>query len=96
MQNISERVVDVRELPAPEPFQKVMQALACLPESTLLRMIHRKTPLPLFKVLLENQWAYRVLSPHEGLCEVLIWRVDDQACAAYAHNATSIILSSAP
>lgn len=89
MPEIIEQVLDVRLLPAPEPFQKVMQALALLPKEQVLRMVHRKVPLPLFKVLQDNGWAYRVLPPEHDSFEILIWRMEEDACAHYAHHATA-------
>lgn len=90
MSEIIEQVLDVRLLPAPEPFQKVMQALALLPKGQVLRMVHRKVPLPLFKVLQDNGWAYRVLPPLHDYFEILIWRMEEAACTDYAHHATAL------
>lgn len=86
-----EQALDVRLLEAPEPFQKVMQALVELPEGQVLRMIHRREPFPLFKVLLENNWHYRTLNLVEGEFDILIWRADDGVCEAYCSQAKTAL-----
>ena len=84
-----EQVLDVRLLEAPEPFQKVMRALVELPDGQVLRMVHRREPFPLFKVLLENDWHYRTLNLVDGEFDILIWRANDATCETYCSRPES-------
>lgn len=53
------RELDVRGLPPPEPFEKIMRALQTLPAGTeLLVLIHRE-PYPLYEVLRGNGYAWQ-------------------------------------
>lgn len=56
--------IDVRSLPPPEPFEKIMHALQTLPAGTeLLVLIHRE-PFPLYEVMRDNGfvWHTRMLA----------------------------------
>ncbi len=88
-QIVKEQVLDVRMLPAPEPFQKVMQALAVLPKNRILRMVHRREPFPLFKVLSENNWHYRTLNLYPDEFDILIWRGDEPSSELYCQQPES-------
>ncbi|MEF3192590.1 MAG: DUF2249 domain-containing protein [Campylobacterales bacterium] len=68
-------VLDVRELPAPEPLQKALLTLQELPETTGLLLIHRKLPQPLIELVTKQGYATEVEEPEEGLYHIRIWRV---------------------
>ena len=46
--------IDARELPAPEPFVKTMEALETLPAGEFLRLILPREPFPLYSHLIER------------------------------------------
>lgn len=53
------RQIDVRGLPPPEPFEKIMNALQTLPADTeLLVQIHRE-PYPLYDVLRDSGYIWQ-------------------------------------
>lgn len=53
-------VLDVSALPAPEPFQRITEALSRLPDSACLKVLHRREPFPLYPVLRSTGFVYRV------------------------------------
>lgn len=65
--------LDVRGLPPPEPFLRIMAALSSKPEAPLRVLIH-KEPLPLYDVLEENGRSWRTRALDDGSFEILIER----------------------
>jgi len=67
------RVVDGRDLPAPEPLERVLAALTGLGREDRVRLLIHREPLPLYELLRERgyRWETRALGP--GDYEVLIW-----------------------
>lgn len=65
--------LDVRGLEPPEPFLRIMQALAGSPEKPLRVLIHRE-PLPLYDVLAEQGFSHRTRSLEDGSFEIIIER----------------------
>jgi len=78
-----ERVLDVSELEAPEPFREALAAIGELGEGEYLCMRHRREPFPLYESLTELGFAYRVRKGDRTRYEILIWRADDRALTAH-------------
>ncbi len=57
---MEEIVIDTRELPSPEPLERVLHALPKVTASSYLKMIHRMEPALLFPILHNNGYAYRM------------------------------------
>jgi len=55
--------IDTRELEHPEPLEMAMKILQTLEEDNYLYMLHRKKPLPLIDLALENN--YQVLTQED-------------------------------
>jgi uncharacterized protein (DUF2249 family) len=51
-------VIDARGWTPPRPFEAVMQALADLKPGEKIRLIVEREPLPLYRVLERNGYAY--------------------------------------
>ena len=66
--------LDVSELPAPEPFEQIMQALASMAEDEYLKVSHRKQPLLLFRPLAENGYDFHVQTGAVHAFDIFIWR----------------------
>ena len=66
-----EIVVDVRELPTPEPLERVLGSLPQVAEGVFLKMVHRMEPALLFPILRQNGFEYRLKKGEAG--EVLIY-----------------------
>ncbi|MCG5494905.1 MULTISPECIES: DUF2249 domain-containing protein [Ectothiorhodospira] len=69
-------VLDVCDLPPPEPMQQVLDRLPDLAPGDVLRMRHRREPFPLYPMLADMGFTYRVLTPPDVPFEILIWRAD--------------------
>ena len=70
---MQEIILDVSELPAPEPFDKIMQALVVLDSDQYLRVVHRKQPLLLYRPLLENGFDFHVQKGRVQAFDIFIW-----------------------
>jgi uncharacterized protein (DUF2249 family) len=53
-------LLDVRLLPAPEPFRLIMESLATLPAGACLKVLHRREPFPLYPVLARSGFSVTV------------------------------------
>jgi len=51
--------LDVRGLPPPEPFEKIMQALQTLSAGTELQVRIHREPFPLYDVLRDSGFAWQ-------------------------------------
>lgn len=69
-----EHSLDVRNLEAPEPFVRVMDALDRLGPGDRLTVLIDRRPGPLFRALDHNGFAYREMPGKEALLEITIWR----------------------
>ena len=81
------RDLDVSELPAPEPMQRVLSELGRLGPGEFLRVRHRREPFPLYAMLGDLgcvHRARRLLSSGRAAeaFEILVWRADDVDAAA--------------
>ena len=65
--------LDVSTLPAPEPFDVIMQALVEMNEDQYLKVSHRKQPLLLYKPLEENNFDYHVQQGQLQAYDIFIW-----------------------
>ncbi len=70
---MSEQTIDVSTLEPPEPMERILDALADLPEGGWLRVLHRRDPTPLYRMLRDMgyRWETRHLGP--ARFEILIW-----------------------
>lgn len=66
--------IDVRWLPPPEPFERIMQALQTLPaEATLQVLIHRE-PHPLYEVLRDSGHVWQTTALEGDNFEIRVSR----------------------
>jgi len=78
-----ERILDVSELEAPEPFRLAVAAINELEADEYLCMRHRREPFPLYEMLAKLGFSYRVRRGEHTRYEILIWRADDPALTAH-------------
>ena len=52
--------LDVSDLPAPEPLERALDALATLPPGDRLLLCHRRQPYPLFDLLQRMGYRWQV------------------------------------
>ncbi len=67
------RTLDVRFLEPPEPFERIVEALAVLPHGEALRVLIHREPRPLFNWLRDDGFRWHGDWGAEGY-EILIWR----------------------
>lgn len=66
------RLLDVRGLEAPEPLERVLDALSTLAPGDILRMLIEREPRPLYRILERNGYRFQVDVHEDGLYELLI------------------------
>lgn len=66
--------IDVSQLPAPEPFQRIFESLLGLAPDQYLIAHHRKLPLLLYKPLQQQGYCFHVQSGSIAAYEIIIWR----------------------
>lgn len=66
-------VVDARGLSHPEPMEKILAALENLASGQqVLFKIHRE-PYPLYRILEQNHYEWKLTKQDDGSFEILIW-----------------------
>lgn len=71
-----EHVLDVCGLEPPQPFERVLDALDRLEPGDQLKVVIDRRPVPLFRALERNGFAYREAWGQDSLLEITIWRKD--------------------
>lgn len=71
-----EIVLDVHNLPPPAPMEAAMDALDKLANGEYIKMIHRMQPFPLYGILVENGFNYKVQEGAAGF-DIYIWHAGD-------------------
>ncbi|MBK1673405.1 hypothetical protein CKO35_08795 [Ectothiorhodospira shaposhnikovii] len=72
-------VLDVRDLPPPEPMEQVLERLPGLTPGEILCMRHRREPFPLYPILRDMGFQWQVRTPVHVPFEILIWRAGEPA-----------------
>lgn len=68
------RFLDVSDLPAPEPFSAIMEALSALREEDVLEVRHRRQPLLLYQPLRDLGFSFHVQQRGPDAFDIFIWR----------------------
>lgn len=74
--------LDVRGLPPCEPMERILAGSDQLLPGQRLRALVSREPLPLFPILQQRGFDWRVIAVMEGRCELLVWRAGDLQAAA--------------
>jgi uncharacterized protein (DUF2249 family) len=69
---MSEILLDVRGLMPPEPLERVMDALDQLTPANRIVMLIDREPVPLYRILERNGYAYRAIAQDSGMYRVEI------------------------
>jgi len=69
-----ELVLDVRGMEPPEPLERVLETVDRFVPGDRLKLIIDCRPLPLFRMLERNGFAYREEPGAESLYEITIWQ----------------------
>lgn len=68
------RQLDVRGLPPPEPFERIVGALQTLPAGETLQVHIHREPFPLYEVLRANGYTWQTQAQADGNYLILIAR----------------------
>lgn len=68
----SAQIIDGRDLEPPEPFERVMEALAVLEPGGRIVLILNREPHPLYRVLRMNGYQHRTTTFPDGRFEIEI------------------------
>ena len=85
----SVRLLDVSDLPPPEPFERAVEALDALAPGEALHFRHRREPRLLFPLLEGRGYRQVTVATREGEVHVVIWEGGDEAAEAAAHAVVS-------
>jgi len=69
-----ERILDVSALEPCEPLKRILEALEELDEGEYLRVLHRMEPLPLYRILAQQGFAWRLEKGEKTPIELFIWQ----------------------
>jgi len=86
-----EVLLDVSDLPPPEPLEQTLDAAEALKPGQYLRMLHRRDPCMLFGNLDNNHFNYFQRPGLTTAVEVFIWRENDTE----AETAVQLIIGEA-
>ena len=79
--NSIEVLLDVSDLPPPEPLEKTLDAADMLKPGQYLRMLHRRDPCMLYGNLDDNGFEYFQRKGSNTAVEMFIWRTGDEQAA---------------
>lgn len=85
---LMEQTIDVSELQPPEPLEQILDTLADLPPGDWLRVVHRRDPVPLYRMLENMGYRWHTVRPAPERFEILIWPVDMPTPATVAATDT--------
>lgn len=77
-----ERVLNVSDLPPPEPLEKVLEAIDTHTSGQYIRMLHCREPFPLYGILENIGFKHLTRLGQETSFEIFIWRKGDAAAEA--------------
>jgi uncharacterized protein (DUF2249 family) len=69
--------IDVRDLEPPEPLEVALDMADKLQSGEYLRMLHRREPFPLYRLLEQTGFRHHLHSGGDCPFEILIWRAGD-------------------
>lgn len=75
--NENEVTIDVSDLQPPEPMEIVLDRLDKIEDGQYIRMIHRMQPYPLYNILMDNGFRYKV-DETQSLLHIYIWKGIDK------------------
>jgi uncharacterized protein (DUF2249 family) len=71
-----EHCLDVSELEPPEPLERILDALADLPQGDWLHVLHRREPFPLYRMLHDMGYRWYTRTGPEAGIEMFVWEAD--------------------
>jgi uncharacterized protein (DUF2249 family) len=74
--NARHETLDVRGMQAPEPIERVLTTIDGFKPGDSLTLVIDCHPVPLFRILERNGYAYRTEPGKDSLYEITIWLAD--------------------
>ena len=68
-----DQTLDVSGLEPPEPMERILDALATLPEGDRLRVHHHREPFPLYPLLKSLDYRWHTQQQGPDAFDILIW-----------------------
>jgi tRNA 2-thiouridine synthesizing protein A len=78
----TERIIDARLMPPPEPFERTMEALDALPDGEILQLWLYRDPHPLYRALDLSGYRHQTTVRDDGTHVIAIWRGPPAAIAS--------------
>ena len=75
--------LDVSELEPPLPMQTIINALADLTHGQILKVFHRREPVPLYRMLAEQGMTWYHQQVADGQHIIYIWQLSDIAASDF-------------
>ena len=69
--------LDVSDLEAPEPYGLAIGVLSGMPCETILNMVHRKEPYPLYQTSFEMGFEHKTNFLNDGMVQIQFWHKGD-------------------
>ncbi|HEX5637925.1 MAG: DUF2249 domain-containing protein [Gammaproteobacteria bacterium] len=85
----TEIILDVHDMQPPAPMEVAMDALQKLKDGEYIKMIHRMQPFPLYNILYDNGFQYKVITGTTSAFDIYIWKANDKASAQAIKNIIS-------
>lgn len=82
--------LDVSELEPPEPYALAVHQLTQLPDDSILNMIHRQEPYPLYQTADEMGFSHQTTYPSDGVVHIQFWHKDNRKVASYFSKQDSL------
>lgn len=76
-ESFGEIVCDVQELPPPEPMERILELLPKIEPGEYVRMLHRMEPVPLYAVVAEMGFIYKLYLDGDAPYEIIIYKKGD-------------------
>ena len=70
-------ILDTSMLQPPLPMDMALEAIDKLETGQYIKMLHRMQPHPLYNILMDNGFKYKIHSTDE-LFEIYIWKATDK------------------
>ena len=72
-----EQTIDVSDLEPPEPLERILDTLADMADGDWLRVLHRRDPVPLYRMLKDMGYRWETHRLNTESFEILIWPAAD-------------------
>lgn len=76
-----EQYLDVSMLEPCEPMERILTAIGELTEGDYIKVVHRREPHPIYPMLEQAGFAWRIVAGGPSEFQLFIWHRNDRAAA---------------